>query len=84
MAQYFGMQCVYLEAGSGAEKPIPDGMIRAVKEQLDIPVIVGGGIRDAKTARQKADAGADAIVTGTIGEQNHALVRDIIAAIKEK
>ena len=54
MAQYFGMHCIYLEAGSGAEKPVPDGMIKAIREQLDIPIIVGGGIRDAKTARQKA------------------------------
>ncbi|MFH1788573.1 MAG: geranylgeranylglyceryl/heptaprenylglyceryl phosphate synthase, partial [Candidatus Altiarchaeota archaeon] len=69
-AQYYGMHCVYLEAGSGAEKPVPDKMVAAVKKAIDIPLIVGGGIRDPKTARKKIVAGADVIVTGTIAEKN--------------
>lgn len=81
-AQYFGMECVYLEAGSGAEKPVPDAMIRAVKQALSVPVIVGGGIRDAGTARSKVDAGADVIVTGTVVERSPEVVRDIISAVK--
>ncbi len=67
-AQYFGMRFVYLEAGSGAKRPVPVSMIKAVKRAVDIPVIVGGGIRDAETAHDALQAGADIIVTGTLVE----------------
>ncbi len=69
-AQYLGMAMVYLEAGSGAELPIPDEMICSVNSQIDIPVIVGGGIRSPEMAAQKVAAGADFIVTGNILEEN--------------
>ena len=44
-AEFMGMDYVYLEAGNGAAQPVPAGMIRAVKRELSIPLIVGGGIR---------------------------------------
>jgi len=81
-AQYFGMHCVYLEAGSGADKPVPDKLIREVKDALSIPLIVGGGIRDPKTAKQKVAAGADVIVTGTIAEDDPKKLAEIIKAVK--
>ena len=65
-AQYMGMKMVYLEAGSGAPQSVPLEMIRKVKELVDIPVIVGGGIRDTATARPILEAGADVIVTGNL------------------
>jgi phosphoglycerol geranylgeranyltransferase len=64
--QYMGMKVVYLEAGSGAPQPVPGEMIRKVKQLIDIPLIVGGGIRDAETARAILEAGADVIVTGNM------------------
>lgn len=67
-AQFFGMRFVYLEAGSGAESPVSPAMIRAVKKAVNIPVIVGGGIREADTAHDALRAGADIIVTGTLVE----------------
>lgn len=67
-AQYFGMDYVYLEAGSGAGKPVPLELIQAVSDEIDIPLIVGGGIRDRETARRIVEAGADIIVTGTLIE----------------
>ncbi|MBU0497543.1 MAG: geranylgeranylglyceryl/heptaprenylglyceryl phosphate synthase [Candidatus Thermoplasmatota archaeon] len=69
-SEYFGMRFFYLEAGSGANKPVSDSMITGVKKQVNIPLIVGGGIRDVKTAKTKAQAGADIIVTGTALEQD--------------
>ena len=81
-AQYFGMECVYLEAGSGAEKPVPDGMVRKVKQALKIPLIAGGGVRTPEAAKKLVRAGADVVVTGTIAERNPVILRDIIAAIK--
>lgn len=81
-AQYLGMSCVYLEAGSGADWPVPVPMIKAVKNKIDIPLIVGGGIRQAEQAKEIADAGADVIVTGTIIEQDLSKLEGIINAIK--
>lgn len=63
-ADIFGMKCIYLEAGSGAERPVPDEMIRAVSAGVNIPVIVGGGIRSPETVAAKVEAGASFIVVG--------------------
>jgi phosphoglycerol geranylgeranyltransferase len=85
-AQYLGMRFFYLEAGSGATSPVSDGMIRAVKGQVDIPVFVGGGIRDGAMAREKAKAGADVIVTGSALEGSRDFrqrLPEIIGAISE-
>ena len=81
-AEYLGMSCIYLEAGSGADKPVPPRMIRAVREEISAPLIVGGGIRSPRHARQTAEAGADAIVTGTIVERDPARLESIIRTIK--
>lgn len=83
-ARYFGMKFIYLEAGSGALHPVPGEMISAVKKAAGngMVVIVGGGIRSAETAREKVQAGADIIVSGTIAEQNHARLKEIINAVK--
>ena len=67
-AQFLGMRFVYLEAGSGADLPVPPAMIRAVKRAVTIPVIVGGGLRTAENAQDAIEAGADIIVTGTLVE----------------
>jgi phosphoglycerol geranylgeranyltransferase len=83
-AQMLGMKLVYLEAGSGAPDPVPDKLIRAVRDAVDILVVVGGGIRTPEAARGAAKAGADVVVTGTIVEvarEGDALQR-IIAAVK--
>jgi phosphoglycerol geranylgeranyltransferase len=68
-AQYLGMKLVYLEAGSGVAEYVPPGMIAGVKAALDIPLIVGGGIRTAEDALTVVKAGADIIVTGTLVEK---------------
>jgi phosphoglycerol geranylgeranyltransferase len=83
-AQMLGMKLVYLEAGSGAPEPVPAPMIRAVREALEIPLIVGGGIRTADAAGTVARAGADIVVTGTIVERakDGDTLRRIIAAVK--
>ena len=57
MAQYLGMKLVYLEAGSGAPDPIPADMVSTVRDQLEIPLIVGGGIRTPSQARILTGAG---------------------------
>lgn len=79
-AEYLGMDLFYLEAGSGAPEPVSDEMIAAVKENISIPLCVGGGIRSVETAKQKVLAGADIIVTGTALEQENN-VKDTIGAM---
>jgi len=81
-AQYLGMRFVYLEAGSGAERPIPPQTIRAVRRAVSVPIIVGGGIRRPEDAVESLKAGADIIVTGTIAEESFERCREIIRAIK--
>ncbi|WP_456368594.1 phosphoglycerol geranylgeranyltransferase [Thermococcus sp.] len=73
--QYLGMRLVYLEAGSGASKPVPPEMIGLVKHVIDVPLIVGGGIRTGEQARAAVKAGADIIVTGTAIEKAGSLER---------
>lgn len=71
MAELFGMDFVYLEAGSGAPEPIKPSIISIIKKYVEnIKVIVGGGIRTESIARELALAGSDIIVTGNIIEQN--------------
>ncbi len=81
-AQYFGMRWVYLEAGSGAETPVTAEMIRKVASSIEIPIIVGGGIRKPEQAEELVKAGAKAVVTGTVLEREGAgQVSKIIAAL---
>ncbi len=82
-AEYFGMKFIYLEAGSGAKYSISNKVISAIKNTVDIPIIVGGGIRDKETAREKVNAGADIIVTGTVNEGNQSKMVEIIKEIKK-
>jgi phosphoglycerol geranylgeranyltransferase len=79
--KYMGMHYIYLEAGSGADSPIPAAMVGAVKQSVgeETKVIVGGGIRTGEVAARLVKAGADMIVTGTIVEQ----VSDIKSKISE-
>ena len=83
-AEYMGFKLIYLEAGSGATKPVPPEMIAAVKEAVSIPVIVGGGMRTPEATKAAREAGADAIVTGTFVEkcEDDSLVTAVIHAAK--
>ena len=82
MAQYFGMSLVYLEAGSGAPEPVPRKMIREVRDAIDIPLIVGGGIRTHEQARAISEAGADIIVTGTVVEEADDVLQALASIIE--
>ncbi len=82
-AQYLGMRFVYLEAGSGAERSVDPRMVARVSQKVDIPIIVGGGIKTPIQAERLVRAGASIIVTGTVLEQEGpARVKRILAAIK--
>jgi phosphoglycerol geranylgeranyltransferase len=80
--EYLGLKYIYLEAGSGAGKPVSPAMVKKVKETISIPLIVGGGIRTIKDAREIIDAGADLIVLGSIIERSPAKFREIIRSLR--
>jgi len=85
-AEYLGMKLIYLEAGSGADNSVPDEMVKAVSKLCSVPVIVGGGIRDPKSAREKVENGASIIVTGNYfeNENNWSLIKEFASAVHYK
>jgi putative glycerol-1-phosphate prenyltransferase len=68
--ELLGLRTVYMDTGSGAIRTVSPEMIAAVRKSVDLPIIIGGGIRDAATARALADAGADVLVVGTVFEED--------------
>ena len=82
-AQYLGMKLVYLEAGSGAKRSVPANTIQSVSQSIEIPVIVGGGIRTPESAEKRVLAGADFIVTGTVleAEKSGSILQEIASAV---
>ncbi len=72
-AQFLGMRFVYLEAGSGAKSNVKPEMVKTVRKAFNGFLIVGGGIKDVKTATNLAKAGADALVIGTFLEKGGSL-----------
>lgn len=79
--EMLGMKVIYMDAGSGAKQPISESMIQVVSEQLDVPLIVGGGITDAETAYRRCRAGADLIVVGNAIEKDSSLIREMSDAV---
>jgi phosphoglycerol geranylgeranyltransferase len=79
--EMLGMKLIYMDAGSGARKAISEEMITAVASQIEVPIVVGGGIRDAEKAYLNCKAGADLIVVGNAIEKDASLIKEIAAAI---
>jgi len=79
--QFLGMRLIYLEAGSGAIEPVSTSIIKATSDAIDVPIIVGGGIRDPEVARLSVEAGASIIVTGTILENSPDHIREFADAV---
>lgn len=67
--QYMGAKLIYLEAGSGATIPVNKKVIAAVKKQISIPLVVGGGVKTNKQKQEAYSAGADMVVMGTVFEK---------------
>ena len=80
--QYLGMKLIYMDGGSGAEQPITKNMIKEVSNCIDIPLIIGGGICNAKKAIENCEAGADLIVVGNAIEKDPSLILDISQGIQ--
>lgn len=75
--ELLGMKLMYLEAGSGALHPISEDIIKAVKSDLNIPLIVGGGIRSVQQMKNAYNSGADMVVIGTAFEENEDFFKEL-------
>ena len=80
--QYLGMKLIYMDAGSGATQPIPANMISAVKQQLDIPLMIGGGLNTAAKVKDACSAGADIIVIGNAFEKDLSLIEEFSNVVR--
>ena len=74
--EMLGLKMIYLEGGSGAVTPVPAEIIRAVRENITVPVAVGGGIRTPEQIEEAYRAGADLVVLGNGVEENPGLITD--------
>ena len=75
---YLGSQLIYLEAGSGAKDPVHAKVIKNVKKEIKIPLIVGGGIRTKQQLETAYQNGADLVVVGTAFEENINVLKQIL------
>lgn len=81
--EMLGLEVIYMDAGSGALHPISTEMIARVRQNIETPLIIGGGIQTAEVAVANCKAGADIIVIGNAIEKNPPLALEISAAIHQ-
>lgn len=79
--EMLGMKLIYMDAGSGAKRPVSESMIQKVAGCIDVPLIVGGGITSPEKAYLNCRAGADIIVVGNAIEKDASLIKEMADAI---
>lgn len=80
--KYLGLPLFYLDAGSGAERPVSQKMIKAVTSQVNCPLLVGGGIRSLQKAKDAWNSGADVLIIGNGAEKNPSLITEVLQYAK--
>lgn len=80
--EQLGMKLIYMDAGSGAQNPISPEFIQTVRDEIDLPMVVGGGIRTPERAAAALEAGADMIVVGNALERNSDWLPELAAAVR--
>ncbi len=79
--EMLGMKMIYMDAGSGARRPITTEMIERVSENIEIPLLIGGGIQSPEKVYHNARAGADIIVVGNAIEKDASLLAEMASAL---
>ena len=82
-AELLGFKTIYLEAGSGAKKNINTSLIKKVKQNISIPLLVGGGIDNIQKAKQTINSGADVLVIGNALENDIHLLTQLSQLFKK-
>jgi putative glycerol-1-phosphate prenyltransferase len=79
--EMLGMKLVYMDSGSGAKKAVSENMIESVAKNIEVPLIVGGGITEPEKAYRNCKAGADVIVVGNAIEKDASLIKEMSDAV---
>ena len=79
--EMLGLKLIFMDGGSGAKKPISENMIKTVRNAVNTPLIIGGGISSGEKAISNCKAGADIIVVGNAIEKDKSLINEIASAI---
>jgi len=79
--EMLGMKLIYMDAGSGAKKPITESMIELVAKNIQVPLIIGGGITGPEKVYLNCKAGADVIVVGNAIEKDESLIMEMASAV---
>jgi phosphoglycerol geranylgeranyltransferase len=79
--EMLGMKLIYMDAGSGAKRPITESMIEMVSSHIEAPLIIGGGITDPEKAYRNCKVGADVIVVGNAIEKDASLIKEMADAV---
>jgi putative glycerol-1-phosphate prenyltransferase len=80
--ELLGKKLIYLEAGSGAIQPVDKEIVTGVKQNISIPLIVGGGLKSERDLQNALDAGADLVVVGNYLENNPQRLNDFVNFVK--
>lgn len=80
--EQLGLRLMYLDGGSGAYQPVSAAMIRAVREAVEVPLLVGGGLNTAEKAHTALAAGADVIVVGNQIERDPTFLREVAEVVQ--
>lgn len=81
--ELLGLKAIYLEGGSGAIQKVPDTMINAVRQNVSLPLIVGGGLRTTSDVKNTLQAGADMVVIGNSLEDNPEKMKEFIEIVRK-
>ncbi len=81
--ELLGLKLIYLEAGSGAKRPVPSEIIKRVKQNIDIPLIVGGGLKTENQVKNACESGADIIVIGNALENDNNKILNMAKIVHE-
>jgi len=79
--EMLGMKLIYMDAGSGAKRPVSEDLIAAVASHIEIPLVIGGGIKNPEKAYLNCKAGADLIVVGNAVEKDSSLIKEMADAV---
>ncbi len=81
--QLLGLKLIYLDAGSGAKNPVPVEMISSVNQNIDLPLMIGGGINSPQRLKNAYEAGADIVVVGNALEKEPEMLEEMMAVTRQ-
>lgn len=78
--EMLGMKTIFMDGGSGALNSVSESMVKRVAQHVDLPVIIGGGLKTPEMAKARFDAGATVVVVGNAIEKNGSLLAEMASA----